>query len=133
MSTETLEPAASVPAGLPAKDVVEQAPPPPVPAAHPHRCANCKTPVMGRYCHECGQAAHVHRSMAHIFEEVAHGVVHFETRSWRTLPMLFFRPGLLTRRYIEGQRVKYVSPLALFLFSVFLMFFVNSLIDAPPP
>lgn len=38
-----------------------------------------------------------------------------------------FRPGLLTRRYIEGQRARHVSPLALFLFSVFLMFFVFSL------
>ena len=36
--------------------------------------------------------------------------------------MLAFRPGRLTREYIDGRRASYVSPLALFLFSVFLLF-----------
>jgi hypothetical protein len=55
-------------------------------------------------------------------------------RGWRTLPLLVGRPGLLTRRYIDGQRTRYVSPLALFLFTVFLMFFVFSFASgiAPP-
>ncbi len=55
-----------------------------------------------------------------------HGVLHFGAKGWRTLPLLIGRPGLLTRRYIDGQRTLYVSPLALFLFTVFLMFFVFS-------
>ena len=38
--------------------------------------------------------------------------------------MLVRRPGELTRRYIEGERAKFISPLALFLFSVFLLFAV---------
>jgi hypothetical protein len=91
-------------------------------------CANCNARLSGPYCHECGQTAHVHRSLFHIVEEVLHGVLHFDTKSWRTLPLLIGRPGLLTRRYIEGQRARYVSPMALFLFCVFLMFFVFSLI-----
>lgn len=61
-----------------------------------------------------------------MIEEGLHGVLHFDSKSWRTLPLLIARPGLLTRRYIEGQRVRYVSPLALFLFMIFLMFFVVS-------
>jgi hypothetical protein len=40
--------------------------------------------------------------------------------------MLLWRPGELTRRYIEGQRARFVSPMAMFLFSVFLMFAVFS-------
>ncbi|MDZ7895720.1 MAG: DUF3667 domain-containing protein [Sphingobium sp.] len=51
---------------------------------------------------------------------------HFEGKIWRTLPELFLRPGKLTRRYIDGERAKFVSPMALFLFSVFLMFAVFS-------
>jgi hypothetical protein len=94
-------------------------------------CANCKTPLTGSYCYNCGQPAHVHRSLFHMLEEVVHGLLHFDTKSWRTLPLLFARPGLLTRRYIEGQRVRYVSPLALFLFSVFLMYFVFSMLETP--
>jgi hypothetical protein len=91
-----------------------------------HRCANCSGELVGSYCHRCGQAAHVHRSLLHMLEETLHGILHFDTKSWRTLPLLAVRPGLLTRRYLDGQRVKYVSPLALFLFSIFLMFFVVS-------
>lgn len=96
-------------------------------------CANCGTQLAGPYCHHCGQAAHVHRSLLHLLEELVHGILHFDTKSWRTLPLLFGRPGLLTRRYIDGQRARYVSPLALFLFSVFLMFFVFSMAAAPHP
>ena len=36
--------------------------------------------------------------------------------------MLIARPGELTRRYVAGERARFVSPLAIFLFSVFLMF-----------
>jgi hypothetical protein len=38
--------------------------------------------------------------------------------------LLVWRPGELTRRYIDGQRATFVSPIALFLFTVFLMFAV---------
>src|SRR6202453_3520526 len=83
-------------------------------------CANCGTQLNGTYCHACGQAGHRHRSLLHLSEEVLHGVLHFEAKGWRTLPLLIIRPGVLTRRYIDGQRTRYVSPLALFLFCVFL-------------
>jgi len=51
-----------------------------------------------------------------------HSVLHFDGKIWRTSPMLFWNPGQLTRRYVHGERAKFVSPLALFLFSVFLTF-----------
>jgi hypothetical protein len=95
-------------------------------------CANCGASVSGAFCPACGQAAHVHRSLLHLTEEVLHGVLHFDAKGWRTLPLLVARPGLLTRRYIDGQRMRHVSPLALFLFTVFLMFFVFSLTTSAP-
>ena len=101
-------------------------------ARHDAKCANCGAQLVGAYCHACGQHGHVHRSLLHIGEELLHGILHFDTRSWRTLPLLVARPGLLTRRYIDGQRSRYVSPLALFLFSVFLMFFAYSLVGGGP-
>jgi hypothetical protein len=97
-------------------------------AADSHaNCLNCGAPVSGAYCGRCGQAAHLHRSLLHLTEEFLHGVLHFDAKGFRTIPLLFFRPGLLTRRYIEGQRTRYVSPMALFLFCVFLAYFVFSL------
>lgn len=90
-------------------------------------CANCGANLTGAYCSACGQAAHIHRSLLHMFEEVLHGIFHFDTKAWRTIPALIKRPGQLTKDYIQGKRTSYVSPLALFLFLIFLMFFVFSL------
>lgn len=98
---------------------------------HEHACLNCRTPLEGPFCTVCGQAAHLHRSLGALGHDIAHGVFHFEGKVWHTLPMLALRPGELTRRYIHGERVKFVSPLALFLFSVFLMFAVFSTIGGP--
>ncbi len=87
-------------------------------------CLNCGAKLEGAYCGQCGQAAHPHRTLVHVFEEFLHGVIHFDTKAWRTLPMLFFRPGTLTRNYVYGKRARYISPLALFLFTIFFMFAV---------
>jgi hypothetical protein len=94
-------------------------------------CLNCGAALAGRHCHDCGQAATVHRSLAAFWHDFTHSILHFEGKIWRTLPLLAFKPGELTRRYVHGERAKFVSPLALFLFSVFLMFAVFSLVGAP--
>jgi hypothetical protein len=93
------------------------------------KCLNCGTDVNGRYCANCGQPTHVHRTLGHVVEEFLHGVVHFDTKAWRTLPMLLVRPGTLTSDYIHGKRARYISPLAMFLFTIFLMFFAFAFLD----
>ena len=90
-------------------------------------CLNCGAVLTGTYCHQCGQHAHVHRTLSAFFHDFLHGVLHFEGKIWRTLPLLVWRPGELTRRYIDGQRARFLSPVALFLFCVFLMFAAVSL------
>lgn len=97
----------------------------------PHLCLNCGSALAGEFCSNCGQVAHIHRTLASIGHDLLHGVWHFEGKIWRTLPMLFTRPGQLTRRYVAGERARFVSPLALFLFSVFLMFATFSSIGGP--
>jgi Protein of unknown function (DUF3667) len=98
-------------------------------AGHSHEthCLNCGAELTGPFCSQCGQHAHVHRTLSAFFHDFLHGVLHFEGKIWRTLPLLAWRPGQLTRRYIDGQRARFVSPIALFLFSVFLMFAVIGL------
>lgn len=91
---------------------------------HESACLNCGTALIGSHCHACGQSAHVHRTLGAFFHDLLHGVFHFEGKIWRTLPMLAFQPGRLTREYIDGRRASYISPIALFLFFVFLMFAV---------
>ena len=94
-------------------------------------CLNCDAVASGRYCAQCGQPTHVARTLGHVVEEFLHGLIHFDTKAWRTLPLLAFRPGTLTHDYIHGRRARYISPLAMFLFTIFLMFFVFSLTGGP--
>ena len=96
-------------------------------------CLNCGAPLAGPFCHECGQHAHVHRSLSAFFHDLLHGVLHFEGKIWRTLPLLAWKPGELTRRYIDGQRASFVSPIALFLFCVFLTFAIMGLAGMTNP
>jgi hypothetical protein len=97
----------------------------------PEDCQNCGARLVGEYCHACGQQGHVHRSVLHVIEEVFHGITHFDSRTWRSLPMLAFRPGTLTRNYVMGQRAKYVPPFAMFLFSIFAMFLAFAFSGGP--
>ncbi len=87
-------------------------------------CLNCGAALPGPYCAQCGQAGHVHRTLRSFLHDFLHGAFHFEGKIWRTIPALAFRPGKMTRAYIDGKRATYVSPIALFLFSLFLMFAV---------
>jgi hypothetical protein len=98
---------------------------------HEKNCLNCGTALSGEFCHACGQKAHVHRTLTAFWHDLAHGVLHLDGKIWRTLPLLAWRPGELTRRYVDGERARFVSPMALFLFSVFLMFAVFSLVGGP--
>jgi hypothetical protein len=93
---------------------------------HETNCLNCGAPLTGPFCANCGQHAHVHRTIAAWWHDFLHSVLHLDGKFWRTLPMLAWRPGELTRRYAHGERAKFISPLALFLFTVFLMFAVFS-------
>jgi hypothetical protein len=94
-------------------------------------CLNCGTALSGAYCHICGQHGRVHRTLGAFWHDIAHSVLHFDGKIWRTLPLLAWRPGELTHRYVEGERARFVSPMALFLFSVFLMFAVISTLGGP--
>ena len=94
---------------------------------HEKNCLNCGCKLVGDFCHCCGQKAHIHRSIRAFMGDFVAGILNFEGKFWRTLPMLAWRPGEMTRRYIAGERARYISPVALYLFTVFAMFAVLNL------
>lgn len=71
---------------------------------------------------------HLHKTVRAIWHDLLHGVLHLDGKFFRTLPELALRPGALTRRYIDGERAKFVSPFALFLFSALLMYATYSVL-----
>jgi hypothetical protein len=95
-------------------------------AALPARCLDCGAVVTGKHCAQCGQAADVHvLSMREVVGDVAHSLLHLDSRVWRTLRLLAFRPGELTREFIAGRHQRYLPPFRLYL-AISILFFALS-------
>ena len=82
-------------------------------------CANCGqafVPEQRRFCPECGQETRVRPPRLGEFLQ-QFGGAYFATEGalWRTLKLLLFKPGELTRQYLAGRRKHYVLPLRLYL------------------
>jgi len=90
-------------------------------------CRNCKTTLVGIYCHSCGQkAADLGRPFYHLVQEVLQETLEVDGRVSRTLSALVLKPGRLTLGYLGGQRQLYTPPLRLYLVvSVLFFLFVG--------
>ena len=87
------------------------------------RCANCGAGVATRFCGNCGQSRHDHsRSMLEVLRELIEHHLFLDGKMMMTLAALLLRPGMLTRAFIEGRRVRFVSPIRLYLFASFAFF-----------
>lgn len=101
---------------------------PPTPA----NCRNCGTPLgapAGSYCPHCGQETSLHPpSAAEFLHEFVGHYVALEGKLWRTLGLLFFKPGSLTREYMAGRKQRYVLPLRLYLTASLLFFIIVKIV-----
>ncbi len=90
--------------------------PPAQVAAATLRCQNCGNQVTQRYCGACGQRAEppVH-SLVHFSQVAAEDLTHADSRLWRTLGALLYRPGFLTVEFLAGRRARYLPPVRLYL------------------
>jgi hypothetical protein len=86
-------------------------------------CRNCGANVEAKYCPQCGQlAASFHRPIWTLVGETISDTFTLDGRLARTLPVLLFRPGRLTRNYTEGKRARYVPPFRMFLLASLLFY-----------
>jgi hypothetical protein len=94
------------------------------------RCANCDAVLTGDYCSACGQAVKYHlHSFLELFSEVTEVLTHSDSRLWRTLRALLFKPGFLTQQFLAGRRASYLSPFRLYFVMSVLFFLVVSIIQ----
>src|ERR1700710_430429 len=63
--------------------------------------------------------------LKHITHEALQDMAHFDTKIFKTLPVLIFKPGKLTENALDGKNNDYVKPLALFGFLNFLFFVIK--------
>ena len=102
--------------------------PPTIETATP-TCQNCGAPLLGPHCYRCGQPVNgLVRHFSSIVGDFADSVLNIDARVFRTLWPLFARPGYLSREYFAGRRVRYVSPVRLFVFLSIATFFVAQLL-----
>jgi hypothetical protein len=80
-------------------------------------CTNCGMTLAGDYCHACGQKRFVEsdRRLGHLLHQFVASATDVDGRVWGSVRALLYRPGLLSREYFEGRRVRWISPVSLFL------------------
>lgn len=92
-------------------------------------CLNCGTDLRGPFCHYCGQPdKNLMRFFPALLREMLEDFMDFDSRFMRTMKPLLFKPGKLTRDYLDGRRFRYVPPMRLYIFSSLLMFFLAAMI-----
>jgi len=103
---------------------------PAAPAAVPARCKNCDAVLLGRFCVNCSQAANVHvPTTKELVHEMLEGITHSDSRLWRTLATLWFKPGKLTEEFVAGRRVAYLPPFRLYLILSITFFLLASFVN----
>lgn len=94
-------------------------------------CANCGTPLVGEWCHACGQKRFrpEERSLRHLAGEFLSAVTEVDGRLLATLKGLLFGPGRMIAAYLSGARRRYLSPITVFLLANLVYFIAPPLSD----
>jgi hypothetical protein len=79
-------------------------------------CLNCAAPLSGPFCGECGQRdVPAYPSTKELVVDAVSEFSGWDGRLASTLRTLVRAPGKLTLEFLEGRRVRYISPLRLYL------------------
>jgi hypothetical protein len=92
------------------------------------RCLNCTAPLNARFCANCGQAGGNHMPNAMQFvHQTVETLTHADSRLWRTIRLLWFRPGQLTLEFIGGRCASFLPPVRLYFVCSVIFFTLFSL------
>lgn len=92
-------------------------------------CLNCELPLdkNDRFCPNCGQANTTKKlSFSDFFAEFFSGVFSYDSRFQRTLRVLLFQPGKISKEYINGKRMRYANPFRFYLSASIIFFLLFS-------
>lgn len=96
-------------------------------------CANCDYVfpfgTIRNFCPDCGQR-NIDRNVS-VFDllyDYVSNYFSFDSKLFRSFPVLLFKPGFLTQQFAVGKRQGYIKPLRLYLFASLIYFSVFSMI-----
>ena len=99
-------------------------------AVSTENCLNCGEVLTGQHCSHCGQRAKVQViSLWGLIKDFLGDVFDWDSRIWRTLRPLAFRPGLLTQEFLRGRRAHYTPPFRMYLILSVVFFLIASIWD----
>ena len=87
----------------------------------PEQCVSCGAELSGHYCSRCGEQVFEADALTlrhFLVHTVAHELLDVDGTLWRTLRVLFTRPGQLSREYAAGRRPPFVNPFRLLLIAI---------------
>lgn len=91
-----------------------------------HACKSCGNVFAGKYCNYCGQKRiePADLSIWHYVSSIFQALTSTDHKLWRTLKLIIFSPGMLSRFYMEGKRVHYLTPVSVFFLANLIYFFI---------
>ena len=94
-------------------------------------CLNCGTELRGPFCYFCGQPdRNFMRFFPVLLRDLMEDLFDLDSRFVRTMKPLLFKPGRLTRDYMEGRRFRYAPPMRLYIFSSIVFFLLAALMSS---
>ena len=96
-------------------------------------CLNCEQPISDNdnFCSNCGQVNdELPLSIKQFISEFFSGFFSFDTRFFKTFIPLLFKPGKVSKDYIDGKRRRYVNPFQLYLHVTIIFFLIQGLFSA---
>jgi hypothetical protein len=93
------------------------------------QCPNCTFVLEEGYafCPKCGQAKIIDDSIRGFFNQFLEDYFTFDSKIFKSISPLLFRPGFLVNEYKEGKRIRYIPPLRIFIFTSILFFLLISM------
>jgi hypothetical protein len=95
------------------------------------QCLNCGTELKGPFCYFCGQPdRNFMRFFPALLRDLMEDLLDLDSRFVRTLKPLLFKPGRLTRDYMNGRRFRYAPPMRVYIFSSIAFFLLAALLSS---
>jgi len=96
-------------------------------------CQNCDVAMKPQYkfCHQCGQSVvSIQKPLKPVLKDMFHEMLDIDGKVLITLKAMLFKPGLMSKAYCAGKRMKYTPPLRLYLVISFISLLTLNILDS---